>query len=107
MGISLVNATQKGETRCLQASKNRTTLVVAHRLSTIKNADKIVAIKDGEVVEIGTHQELLAKKGFYYELVNAQVFVDVDGNFSPDATIIQRLQTKNPNSIGWPPRLDL
>ncbi|PAV59795.1 hypothetical protein WR25_25744 isoform A [Diploscapter pachys] len=60
------------------ASKNRTTLVVAHRLSTIKNADKIVAIKDGEVVEIGTHQELLAKKGFYYELVNAQVFVDVD-----------------------------
>ncbi|VDO37314.1 unnamed protein product [Haemonchus placei] len=61
------------------ASKGRTTIVVAHRLSTIRNADRIIAIKDGEVVEVGTHDELMARKGLYHELVNSQVFVDVDG----------------------------
>lgn len=61
------------------ASKGRTTIVIAHRLSTVKNADKIIAMKNGEVMEVGTHQELLAKKGLYHELVNAQVFADIDG----------------------------
>ncbi|PAV65224.1 hypothetical protein WR25_20742 [Diploscapter pachys] len=60
------------------ASKGRTTIVIAHRLSTVKNADKIIAMKNGEVIEVGTHQELLAKKGLYHELVNAQVFADID-----------------------------
>lgn len=61
------------------ASKGRTTIVIAHRLSTVKNADKIIAMKNGEVMEVGTHQELLARKGLYHELVNAQVFADIDG----------------------------
>ena len=48
--------------------RGRTTLVVAHRLSTIQNADKIIVIHKGRVREIGTHQELLAKRGIYYQL---------------------------------------
>jgi ABC-type multidrug transport system ATPase subunit len=46
---------------------------VAHRLSTIRSADSVVAIKDGQVVEQGTHKELLAQKGLYHSLVQAQV----------------------------------
>jgi ATP-binding cassette subfamily B protein len=46
----------------------RTTLVVAHRLSTIQNADKIIVIHKGRIREIGTHQELLAARGIYYQL---------------------------------------
>ncbi|KAK0397960.1 hypothetical protein QR680_002358 [Steinernema hermaphroditum] len=61
-----------------KASKGRTTLIIAHRLSTIRNADKIIAIKGGEVQEVGKHEELMAQKGLYYELVNAQVFADVE-----------------------------
>jgi ATP-binding cassette subfamily B protein len=49
-------------------TRGRTTLVVAHRLSTIQNADKIIVIHKGRVREIGTHQELLAKRGIYYQL---------------------------------------
>lgn len=51
--------------------KNRTVIVIAHRLSTIINSDKIVVIKDGKVQDIGTHKELLKKKGYYYELYNS------------------------------------
>ncbi|XP_037948003.1 multidrug resistance protein homolog 49 [Teleopsis dalmanni] len=52
------------------ASKGRTTLVVSHRLSTVTNADLIVFVKDGAVVEQGTHEELMEKKGYYFQLVN-------------------------------------
>ncbi|XP_013099657.2 multidrug resistance protein homolog 49 [Stomoxys calcitrans] len=51
------------------ASKGRTTLVVSHRLSTITNADNIVFVKDGVVAEQGTHDELMARGGLYYQLV--------------------------------------
>ncbi|CCV64170.1 ABC-type transport system, permease and ATPase components [Alteracholeplasma palmae J233] len=52
--------------------KNRTSFVIAHRLSTIKNADLILVMKDGNIIELGTHQELLEKKGFYETLYNSQ-----------------------------------
>jgi len=52
--------------------KNRTSLIIAHRLSTIRDADKIVVMDKGRVVEIGNHEELLAQKGRYYELYITQ-----------------------------------
>jgi subfamily B ATP-binding cassette protein MsbA len=52
--------------------KGRTTLVIAHRLSTIRNADRIVVLVDGKIVEEGTHESLLAKKGEYYKLYSMQ-----------------------------------
>lgn len=52
--------------------KGKTTFIVAHRLSTIKNADLILVMKSGKVVEQGKHEELLLKHGFYYELYNSQ-----------------------------------
>ena len=54
--------------------KNRTSLVIAHRLSTIKNADVICVLHKGKIVEHGTHQELIDKKGRYYKLHQMQVF---------------------------------
>lgn len=50
----------------------RTSFVIAHRLSTIRNADLILVMKDGDIIESGTHKDLLAKKGFYAELYNSQ-----------------------------------
>jgi len=46
--------------------------VVAHRLSTIRSADKILVVREGNVVESGNHEELMRKKGFYWELYQAQ-----------------------------------
>ena len=56
-----------------KASQGRTTIVVAHRLSTVQNADMIVCIKSGQVEEAGTHEELLKKQGLYSELVATQL----------------------------------
>jgi len=53
-------------------TKGRTSFVIAHRLSTIKNADLILVMKDGDIIESGTHTNLLEKKGFYAELYNSQ-----------------------------------
>ena len=52
--------------------KGRTSFVIAHRLSTIKDADLILVLKDGDIIEQGSHEELLEKNGFYAELYNSQ-----------------------------------
>ena len=52
--------------------KGRTSFIIAHRLKTILNADRILVLKDGQIIEVGNHKELLAQKGFYYELYKNQ-----------------------------------
>jgi ATP-binding cassette subfamily B protein len=56
----------------LRLMEGRTSFVIAHRLSTIRNADKILVINDGEIIERGTHEELLAQRGFYHNLYMSQ-----------------------------------
>ena len=56
----------------LELQKDRTSFIIAHRLSTIRHADVILVIDRGEIVERGSHQELMAKKGFYYDLYMSQ-----------------------------------
>lgn len=52
--------------------KDKTSIVIAHRLSTIENADTIIVMKDGAIIETGNHKDLIKKKGFYYELYSSQ-----------------------------------
>lgn len=71
---SLDNASEKAVQVALdRAAKDRTTIVVAHRLSTIRNADMIVVVRKGKIVESGTHEELLRRNGFYADLVEHQL----------------------------------
>ncbi|PKM81186.1 MAG: multidrug ABC transporter ATP-binding protein [Firmicutes bacterium HGW-Firmicutes-14] len=56
----------------LSLMKGRTSFVIAHRLSTIRQADRILVINDGEIIERGTHEELVEAEGFYYNLYNSQ-----------------------------------
>ena len=60
---------QKAMSRLMEG---RTSFVIAHRLSTIQEADRILVLRDGQIIEQGNHQELLADRGFYYELYNSQ-----------------------------------
>ncbi|MCS7202454.1 MAG: ABC transporter ATP-binding protein/permease [Dictyoglomus sp.] len=60
---------QKGIERLLEG---RTAFIIAHRLSTIQNVDRIFVVEDGKIVEIGTHEELMKKKGIYYEMFTSQ-----------------------------------
>jgi ATP-binding cassette subfamily B protein len=59
-----------------QLMKNRTTFVIAHRLSTVRNADKIIVLEHGEIIEQGTHEELLEMAGRYYQLYTGAVELD-------------------------------
>jgi ATP-binding cassette subfamily B protein len=53
--------------------KDRTVVIVAHRLSTVKNADKIIVLENGKIIEEGNHKDLTQRKGKYYELVKNQL----------------------------------
>ena len=66
------NTEQKVQKAMQQLMQGRTSFVIAHRLSTIQNADKILVMEHGDVMEQGTHQELMAKKGVYYRLYASQ-----------------------------------
>ncbi|MBQ9123361.1 MAG: ABC transporter ATP-binding protein [Lachnospiraceae bacterium] len=68
--VQTERALQQGLNAMLQG---RTSFIIAHRLSTIKNCDKIMYVDQGGIVECGTHEELLAKKGYYYKLYTAQM----------------------------------
>ncbi len=63
---------QQIQTAMDRLMENRTSFVIAHRLSTIKNADLILVLKDGDIIESGTHEALLGRGGFYAELYNSQ-----------------------------------
>lgn len=52
--------------------KSKTSIVIAHRLSTIKQADTILVLKDGHIIESGNHKQLMDKQGFYYEMYSSQ-----------------------------------
>ena len=71
---SLDNKTEKVIQQSLEKLiKNRTTLIIAHRMTTVINADRIVVLDKNGVAEIGTHQELMQKQGIYYNLYNSQI----------------------------------
>ena len=67
---------QRIQTAMDNLMRGRTSFVIAHRLSTIKDADLILVMRDGDIVEQGTHDDLLAAGGFYADLYNSQ-FEDV------------------------------
>ncbi len=78
---ALDSVTEQGIQDALdQASKNRTSLVIAHRLSTIVNANRILVLKNGKLVENGTHAELMAMKGTYFDLCNNQISDEIDSD---------------------------
>ncbi|XP_006832349.1 PREDICTED: multidrug resistance protein 1-like [Chrysochloris asiatica] len=83
-----------------KASKGRTTIVIAHRLSAIRNADLIVAIKDGRVIEKGTHAELMAKESLYYSLAMSQDIQKVDEEREPVTSSAERHSDSSPPCSG-------
>jgi ATP-binding cassette subfamily B protein len=81
----------------LNLMKGRTSFVIAHRLSTIRNADLVLVIRDGEIVERGAHEELVRKKGFYYNLYMSQfkgTLDDGDFEYIKPVETIEPIQPK-------------
>ncbi len=81
----------------LNLMEGRTSFVIAHRLSTIRNADLVLVIRDGEIVERGTHKELLEQRGFYYNLYMSQfkgTIDDADFEYIKPVEVIEPIQPK-------------
>ena len=95
---ALDNKSEKEVQRALDriSQKNVTTVIIAHRLTTIKNADLIYALKDGKVCEKGTHQELLEKNGYYAGLVKSQLAQD---ELESKETNLDKLSNKKKSSM--------
>ena len=72
---------KRKKTLNFQARQGRTTIVIAHRLSTVKTADVIIGMDAGTVKEQGTHDELMAQEGIYYTLVTNQVIISQDNRY--------------------------
>ncbi|MCX8169785.1 MAG: ATP-binding cassette domain-containing protein, partial [Candidatus Methanomethyliaceae archaeon] len=72
--LSFVDAKTEREIQSAieEAMKGRTTFIIAQRLSTIRNADRIMVLEDGEIVEFGTHEELIARNGIYKRIYETQ-----------------------------------
>ena len=69
--------TEEVITKAMQAMmKGRTSFIIAHRLYTIRNADKIIFMKDGDIKEVGSHEELLEKKGYYAQMYASGISVE-------------------------------
>ncbi len=89
--------------------QGRTTFVIAHRLSTIRNADQILVLEDGQIVESGTHDELLAAGGRYRELYDRQYriegnrFINPGEDFTPESEKGGK-PMRPASGGGWPPR---
>ncbi|XP_067138789.1 ATP-dependent translocase ABCB1-like [Centruroides vittatus] len=78
------------------ACSGRTTIIIAHRLSTIKNADVICAIENGQIMEKGTHEELMDKEGLYYQLVTNQMMMDETGySTTEEPSYVEKSLTKS------------
>jgi ATP-binding cassette subfamily B protein len=67
-----VQTEKKIQSALEKLTKNRTTIAIAHRLSTLRNCNRLITIQDGNIMEVGTHQELMAKKGLFHKLITMQ-----------------------------------
>jgi ATP-binding cassette subfamily B protein len=79
---------RKIQTALDQMLQGRTSFVIAHRLSTIRNADELLVLDQGEIIERGSHTDLLEAKGFYYDLYMSQFRRQIDAEEDADAFLI-------------------
>jgi len=89
----------------LRLMEGRTSFVIAHRLSTIRNADQVLVVNEGRIIERGTHQELLEKRGFYYNLYMSQFKGTNHGHIETSAAPPQLYREKQRETVNQP-RID-